>query len=185
MKPNRLPTRADRQRARSRQVRVRLFNAGFICLLVLVLFFGVTIWQRNEKSVSAIEARLRREFADPLEKEITRLGGLLPTQFPEPEKGGVSYGGRYHYPPREDIRILRRAEQPVLVGHTGRTSLFFRGDGYHVVLFERGPQRGQWALRVEWWLEKKFCTRILRQRDWMADQRKQLNLQLGTTPNLP
>jgi len=158
-------------------VRARLLNAGFTCLFFLILFFGVNIWQRNEDSMANIESQLKDDFKTPLEKEVVRLRGLLPVEFPMPGEDDRGPARRYNYPSAEDVRILRRILQQAteaIVGHTGRVSLFFRGDRYCVVLYHQGASREDWSVSVEWWPEEEFRSRIRAQKAWMADERARL-----------
>ncbi len=130
--------RLQQQAARSRQRRARLASGGVVCLLGVVAFMAITMWQRNREAVARMEADLKRNFVVPLKAEILRLEGHLPLEFPGDTR--VRDAGRvsaYRYPAADSVVALRRRQEGIILGHSPRVTSFFGRNGYFVVLFDR------------------------------------------------
>lgn len=153
-----------------------------MCLLGVVGFMAVTMWQRNRDAVSRMEAELTREFVVPLKAEILRLEGHLPLEFPGNRVRDPRRASGYQYPAGDSVVALRRRQGEIILGHSPRVTSLFGRNGYFVVLFDRAAFlgcRGEGQelsacldrhLRVEWMEEPTFCGRIEAQHRWLEEQ---------------
>jgi hypothetical protein len=142
---------------------------------MLIALCAVIVWQRDTVRLQEMERRMREEFARPLQAEVDRLG-RLPPAFPQHPGRPDAGGWARMYPNSDNIRILRGAEGPVLVGNSPPVHLFLRSDGYLAVVYDKG------RVRVQWMDTSEFERQIRRQSDWLQERLDAIRRQ---TPVLP
>ena len=158
-------------------------SGGVVCLLGVVAFMAITMWQRNREAVARMEADLEREFVVPLKAEILRLEGHLPLEFPGDSRvQDADRVSAYRYPAADSVVALRGRQEAIILGHSPRVTSLFGRNGYFVVLFDRAAFlecRGEGQnlsacldrhLRVEWMEEPTFCGQIEAQHRWLEEQ---------------
>ncbi len=153
-----------------------------MCLLGVVAFMVVTMWQRNREAVARMDADLKRDFLMPLKAEILRLEGRLPLDFPGNRVQNPHRASLYRYPSADSVVALRRRSGELILGHSPRVTSVLGRSGCFVVLFDRAAflechRQGEEIpvcldrhFRVEWMEEAAFCERIEAQRRWLEEQ---------------
>jgi hypothetical protein len=144
-------------------------------LAMLIALCAVVVWQRDTGRVQELERRMRAGFAQPLQAEVNRLG-RLPLTFPQTlGRRNASRWARM-YLNSEDVRLLRKADGPVLVGSSPLVHLFLRSDGYLVVVYDKG------RVRLEWLNTSEYERWVRRQYEWLQERREAAREQAPVLP---
>jgi hypothetical protein len=166
--------RAGRTRSSS-HLGSRVKRGAALSFGMLIALCAVIVWQRDTASLQALEQRMREGFAQPLQAEVDRLG-RLPLTFPQHPGGPDTSRWARMYINSEDIRILRGAEGPVVLGSSPPVHRFLRSDGYLVAVYDKG------RVRIQWMDTSEFERWVRHQYDWLQERREAIRQQ---TPVLP